>query len=146
VTRKRGQITYTPVLADEICARIAAGESLRSACKKHGLAHSTFRGWVDRDRGGLFEAYRVAREMQADAHVDLIMDTAMQVLNGEIEPNAARVAIDAMKWTASKLKPRTYGDRIETTISGKVDFIATLQAVEDRIAKRKQAMIENSTK
>jgi|TARA_B100000315_G_C14370848_1_gene492879 hypothetical protein len=84
--------------------------------------------------------------MQADAHVDLIMDTAMQVLNGEIEPNAARVAIDAMKWTASKLKPRTYGDRIETTISGKVDFIATLQAVEDRIAKRKQAMIENSTK
>ena len=135
--RKPGQTTYTPELADKICNQVASGASLRAAGKKHRLAHTTFLSWVDRDRGGLLEAYRLAREMQADAHVDLIMDAAMQVLNGELDPNAARVAIDAMKWTASKLKPRTYGDRIETKFSGQVDFIAKLQQIEDRVAKRK---------
>jgi hypothetical protein len=32
---------------------------------------------------------------------------------GKIEPNAARVAIDAYKWRAAHLQPRRYGERLE---------------------------------
>ena len=35
------------------------------------------------------------------------------VLAEEVNPNAARVAIDALKWTASRLLPKRYGDRLD---------------------------------
>ena len=32
-------------------------------------------------------------------------------MEGKIKPDQGRVAIDAIKWTASKLKPKVYGDK-----------------------------------
>ncbi len=49
---------------------------------------------------------------------DEIRELAQRVERGKLDPNAGRVAIDALKWIASKLKPRSYGDRLE--LAGKV--------------------------
>jgi len=43
------------------------------------------------------------------------------VEKGELEPNAGRVAIDALKWSASKLKPREYGDRTRMDMNAKLE-------------------------
>ena len=50
-----------------------------------------------------------AREKQADFYADEIITIA------DTEPDAAiaRVRIDARKWTASKLRPKVYGDRVK---------------------------------
>ena len=47
----------------------------------------------------------------ADTLADEIRSLAGDVIEGRLDPNAGRVAIDALKWTASKLKPKEYGER-----------------------------------
>ena len=47
---------------------------------------------------------------------------AQKVIDGYLEPNASRVAIDALKWSASKLKPREYGDRSQVDMKGEVKY------------------------
>jgi hypothetical protein len=51
---KRGRSTkYTEAIAEEICARLAEGESLRAICCSPRMPpESTVREWVDDDRGG----------------------------------------------------------------------------------------------
>jgi hypothetical protein len=53
--------------------------------------------------------YARAKECSADFHADKILEVAE---DGKLNPNDKRVRIDAMKWVASKLKPKSYGDRV----------------------------------
>jgi hypothetical protein len=68
--------------------------------------------------------YTRAREDQADTLADEIqaiadqmpMETTDKDGNTRFDPsyiNWMRLRVDARKWTASKLKPRKYGDRVE---------------------------------
>ena len=43
----------------------------------------------------------------------MISDIRDQLLNGEITPEMARVAIDACKWSAGKRQPKKYGDKLD---------------------------------
>ena len=52
----------------------------------------------------------LARQASADLFAERILELAEEVVAGKLDPAAARVAIDALKWTASKLKPKRYGD------------------------------------
>lgn len=118
---------YTPELGAAICARIAEGESLRSICRDPEMpATSTVFLWIGK-HADFSERYARAKEESADAHADRITDVADRTLAGEFEPQAARVAIDAMKWTASKLKPKRYGDKLE--LAGSKDSPLTVQVV-----------------
>ncbi len=65
--------------------------------------------------------YTRAREDAGDSLADQIRELAGRVERGELEPNAGRVAIDALKWIASKLKPREYGDRAQLDVAASVD-------------------------
>lgn len=103
----------TPEIFDRICERLAEGESLRAACRELGLAESTARAYVN-DNPEAFAQYTRARELQADAHFDDVIDIANEARRGEIDPQSARVAIDAKKWTAGRMRPKLYGDK--TTI------------------------------
>ena len=52
--------------------------------------------------------------------IDKIEDIAEKVLSGVYEPQAARVAIDAFKWTAGKKLPKKYGERQHIEHGGKI--------------------------
>ena len=54
------------------------------------------------------------------------------VIDGRIDPNAGRVAIDGLKWTSAKLAPKKYGDihRHEVKHTG-TDYIAALKAIAE---------------
>lgn len=113
---ERGRPTkYTPELGDEICERIAQGESLVMICKDDHLpAPKNVYAWL-RAYEDFRNNYVRAREDQADTYADeitYIADTAE-------DAQKARLQVDARKWVASKLKPKKYGDKIDMTTNGK---------------------------
>jgi len=120
--------TYTKEIADEICNRLSQGESLRSIVKdNHMPGQSTVYEWLFKKKD-FAEQYTHAREEQADTHADAIVDIAdetpqtMPVYDKEgnlleIKLDSAYIQwqknrIEARKWTAMKLKPKKYSDRI----------------------------------
>lgn len=120
--------SYSQDIADEICTRLSEGESVRSIVQDaHMPVQSTVYYWLLRNKD-FSEQYTRAREEQADTHADAIVDIAdetpqtMPVYDKEgnlleIKLDSAYIQwqknrIEARKWTAMKLKPKKYSDRI----------------------------------
>ncbi len=120
--------TYTSSMAERICERIAEGEPLTRICKDRQIpAYRTVLGW--RVANEKFQhMYARARQDAADTLADEIRELAGRVEKGELEPNAGRVSIDALKWIASKLKPREYGDRAQIDVAASLDV--TTRAID----------------
>lgn len=109
----------SPELIKEICARISEGSSLASVCKHEDMPGiSTAWRWLSED-SSFQEEYARAIQARAMAHADRVLDVTEAVMRGEIPADAARVALDGMKWTASRLLPKVYGDRqqVEATVT-----------------------------
>lgn len=123
---------YTEELGLEICERIANGESLRGICRDEAMpdARSVFR-WLARD-DKFCQQYAHAREAQADALADDLLeisddgtndyykDAKGNVLVDQDNIARSRLRVDTRKWIASKLKPKKYGERVEQHHSGEV--------------------------
>lgn len=117
---------FSQETADEICHRIAKGESLRSICadEESGWlpAQSTVYEWL-KAHAEFAEQYARAREAQADHYVDEIINIADQPnvrtdVEGNVvtsDPQRDRLRVDARKWVASKLAPKKYGDKVALT-------------------------------
>ena len=102
------QSTFTPELAKEICARLSAGESLRSICNAEHMPHeSTVRLWVTENIEGFATQYARARETQADSLAEEILDIAD---NESLPADSRRIRVDVRKWFAGKVRPKKYGD------------------------------------
>lgn len=107
---------YTPEKAAVICDRIADGDSLRQICEDEGMPSrgTVFRWLADPanklDGKAFQDQYARAREFSADADADDVAHYSRQAANGEIEPAAATAAINGLKWSAGKRKPKVYGD------------------------------------
>jgi phage FluMu gp28-like protein len=114
-------------LFSSILSEIEAGASLRSALKKEGRPGSeVFYRWLDADPE---KAKRYARacELRADAIFEDILDIADdssgdkkytdqgEVMDSEFVQRS-KLRVDARKWIASKLNPKKYGDKQETTL------------------------------
>lgn len=107
----------------EVVERLSHGETLLGMCPVQGVHRTSILAWVASNPEAA-DKYARARELQAEAHADSITSAAEGALRGEHDPYAARVFIDAMKWQASKLRPKIYGDRIDVTAT------ATLERIE----------------
>ncbi len=83
-----------------------------------------------------------AREHAADTLADEIRELAQRVVDGTLDPNAGRVAIDPLKWIASKLKPKAYGDRSHVDVKSE---IAYAPVSEDAPAWLKEAIEADPT-
>lgn len=105
--------SFTQEVADTLCERIACGESLKSICREESQPEerTVFR-WL-RASEDFRQQYARAREEMADADADAVGDIGHRVMAGEIEPQAARVAMDAFKWSAGKRNAKKYGDKIQ---------------------------------
>jgi len=95
---------------------IANGGTIREAADEIKVDPSTITRWLqDESRVALRTQYAHAREAQADAFADEIVDVARDKVR---DPAQARVLIDALKWAAGKRKPKVYGDKVTTEHSG----------------------------
>jgi hypothetical protein len=117
-------------MLDLICEQIADGKSLRSICSQEGMpVKYTVLRWLQADPA-FAERYAQARVQAADALAEELQDLADQAIREPEKANAIRVAIDAKKWIASKLRPKAYGDRIEQHV---VTEVQTPGEVAERI-------------
>ena len=121
--------SYSEELAEDICERLANGESLRAICSEEGWpSTTTVKRWL-RAREDFRAQYALAREEQAEALFDEIVDIADKAGNSEgLTVDMARVRIDARKWVAGKLAPKKYGDKttIEASATVKVEHTRKL--------------------
>lgn len=109
------------IILDEIMERIIGGESLIAICKEKKMPNkTTVLRWLDDP--SLSATYTRARELQADGYADEINDIANKVMLGEIDPSAAKVAIDAKKWAAGKLRRGMYGDAAQVDVAQTVTY------------------------
>lgn len=109
----------SPEMAQEFCSRIASGRSVASVCRDDDMPSDfTVWKWLYEDEA-FASLYTRAIQARAMAHADTIDDLSERVVSGELPPDAARVAIDAKKWVASRLLPRVYGDKqtVEATVT-----------------------------
>src|ERR1700729_1753803 len=137
---------FTTELGDEICNRIADGESLRAICDEADIPDkATIFRWLSAEQHKDFcKQYIRAREAQADSLVDDILSIADDARNdwlkrnrenatgyqenGEVmRPSALR--IDARKWLAGKMAPKKYGDKQQVEHSGPDGGPVTLEAL-----------------
>jgi hypothetical protein len=128
-TSKGGRPTaYVAELAHRICVRLADGETLAAICRDEGMpAPSTVRSWALDDREGFATLYSRARELQMYGIADEILEIAddgskdvrispegRETVEYEIVQRS-KLKVDSRKWLLSKLLPKVYGDKIETT-------------------------------
>ncbi len=112
---------YSEELAEEICKHIAGGKSLREYCREEGKpAMSTVCRWIV-GKEEFWEQYAQAREAAGFAHADKMIHLAEMVGNAEIEPQAAKVMMDAYKWAAERMASKHHSPRQEVEHSGSLE-------------------------
>lgn len=118
---KRGRKSIrTEEMIDEILSQIACGKSLVKILKSDEKFpdYVNFLRWLDKDPE-LRRKYARAREDQADFLADEINDLSDEAAKLEKDGfdnarvQAYRLRIDSRKWSASKLRPKKYGDKLE---------------------------------
>ncbi|MBP2290730.1 hypothetical protein [Azospirillum rugosum] len=98
---------------ERLLQHITDGGSLDAFCALPDTpSKPTVYEWIRGD-ASLANEYARAREMQGDSYADQVADAAKKVLDGKLDAQAGRTAIDALKWLAAKRKPKVYGDRID---------------------------------
>lgn len=127
---------YTVKIRDKICVRLSGGESLRSICNDKDMpVVSTVLLWVVENREGFSEHYARSREAQAHFHVDEMLDMRHGVLDGTIEPQAARVVADMIKWSAERMGKKAFNAKAqeseEIEITDNKKTIRVTRAVRD---------------
>jgi hypothetical protein len=127
--KKMGRPTiFTKELGNLICFRIAEGESLRQIVRTEGMPdRSAIYDWLLR-HSNFADQYTRAREEQAETladeiiaiadespEIEQIKDKHGNILDLKIDSGYVayqKQRIEARKWTAMKLKPKKYGDRL----------------------------------
>lgn len=92
--------------------------SVRAGAVKFGLDLKSIKELLRTDEYAT--RYTRACEERGVEVAESLHDLSERTMSGEIDPAAARVAIDALKWTSSRLlAPRRLGDKIDVTSDGK---------------------------
>ncbi len=135
VNKKKGRPSkYTAALGNEVCARLAQGESMRTIGKDESLpCVRTMFNWLT-DHESFLQQYEKAKADCAEMYAEDIIEIADDSSNDYEDVNdqngatgatrlntehvqRSRLRIDARKWVASKLKPKKYGDKIQQDIT-----------------------------
>ena len=151
---------YTDELAALICEQIADGKSLRSICDAEGMPNrgTVFR-WLAQSEAGdkiFSNQYAHARQVQADVLFEEILEIADEEVtmikrskhhpgtedgDADVEvvfdPTAVqrnRLRVDSRKWMAGKLRPKVYGEKIQTEHSGEMTVRTATDLKDDELA------------
>ena len=98
---------------NKIIESICNGVPVRQILKNDGMpTFCALLDWMQKDEE-LAKQYARAKQESADFDADNVNYIAELCLRDKVTPAAARVAIDAYKWSAGKKKPKKYGDMIK---------------------------------
>jgi hypothetical protein len=108
--------SYSDDIALAICTRLSEGEALKKICGDPDMpARTTVNTWR-RDHPGFGAMFARAREDCSDTLAEAAVAVAMTATSETAQ--AVRVKFDALRWYASKLGPKIYGDRTQLVGDG----------------------------
>lgn len=124
--------TFTQEIADEICERMADGESLRAICSSDNMPRrSTVFRWLAADEA-FRDQYAHACELRTDELFDQMLEIADTPQIGTKSVSKAsgieiteadmiehrRLQVEARKWALGKMAPKKYGDKVTQELTG----------------------------
>ena len=113
------------IFKENIIELLSVGESLKSILEKNKEMPSRpiVYTWLNEEHTNydkeFLNNYVRAREDSADIDAEKIQELAEKTLKGTYDPQSARIALDAYKWSAGKKKPKKYGDKLDLTSDNK---------------------------
>jgi hypothetical protein len=126
--------SFSQKTADEICERMADGETLREICRDEEIPdRSTVMRWLaanEQFRDQYARARELLLEHWADETVEIADDgtndwVLRQKKDGSTDyefdgehVQRSRLRVDTRKWMLSKLAPKKYGDNAKVEVSG----------------------------
>jgi hypothetical protein len=121
-------------IQERLVAEIQTGRSLRQVCGDEGMPDiRTVTRWLVAD-AAFAHKYARARMAQADVLFDRMEAVEEAVSAGTMDSHAARVVLDSMRWRASKLAPKVYGDRLDVQVSdSRISITGALAAAQLRL-------------
>lgn len=121
---------FSQEIADEICERLAKGDSLRKICGADRddflPGQNTVFKWLE-ENDAFAKQYARARELQADAKFDEAWEIAETATPDNVQ--VARLKVDTIKWQTGKLAPKKYGDKVELEHSGELKVSKVVRAI-----------------
>lgn len=112
-------------LFEQICEEIEqTHKGLVTICKEHNKTAAAFYNLIDNNEEKS-DRYACAKSRQADYLAELILEVSFD--DGDDEKpfvgtnhiTRDRLKADSLKYIASKLRPKKYGDKIDVTSDGK---------------------------
>lgn len=157
---------FTNELADEICERLAGGESLVSICESSDYMPNrcTVFQWLYRFKD-FANKYALAREAWADAEFERLMEIAdtpqfgavvKTFANGEEETTTTdmvmhrRLQVDTRKWALARMSPKKFGELTRNEITNPDGSLKpaspeqAAQRIAALLAKAKQRKAEST--
>lgn len=138
-----------------MCELISEGKSLSSALKTSDKMPSYQLVMLALRNNPEFRSmYEKAVESRADRLAEEIIELADQEMPEGLEgPMASawvqqkRMQVDARKWVASKLKPKTYGDRIDVAVTdNRISVMDALKEAKQRVLQDESNIIDAEVK
>lgn len=131
----------TQEITDEICLRLADGESLRSICRDKDMpCKASVLLWVVSGRviegtdRQFKDQYMTAREAGGFSHADEALDLRHEVRSGDLDPHQAKVMLDALKWGAERMAPKHHAQRQEVDHSSSDGSMSPKSVDPDTVA------------
>ena len=122
---------YSDEIAQEICDKLADGQSLASICREYDIpSRATVYNWLEAHPSFLDRYVRVRSTWQAESLADNVLD----ISNTEDDPRKAQVKINAAIWVAGKLAPKKYGETKHLSVEH------TVQLSDEQLEQRLQAL------
>ena len=125
----------------EFLKRIGEGRSARDVCHndKDMPSWRTVSEKLNSDNG-FASRYALAMENRGQVYADKITDTVNDMLEGKIDYNQARVAIDALKWQSAKLAPKKFGDVHRMEVKHEASYLDALKEVSKVVEGEETAL------
>ena len=124
---------------DEVCAMIADGCSLAQIGAKFDCSRNVIWKFLHKNEEHR-QAYLAALQERGFHHANMIERLVLNVENGEMRPDVARVAIDGRKWVASRFHPNLLSEKLIGNITHHQSSIQDqhLVALKSIVEKRKR--------
>ena len=121
---------------------IANGRSLSSILRREGMPSYSWAKLQLRTDLELRKQYDQALEDRGDRLAEELIELAFTQLPDDLDGRAQsawvqhlRVKIDVLKWTASKLRPRVYSERIDVSVTNtQISITQALELANARVA------------
>lgn len=93
----------------------------------------TINNWIKNDAAYAAQ-YERAKEERGNYYGELVAEIALAGLQGKYKDSSMlRAAIDGLKWSAARMAPKSFGDRMEVSHSAEGSYLDALKAVQGRM-------------